>query len=245
MTRGRQGLALDDARGADDDVAVRVLVVEDDRSISEFVASGLRQEGYAVDTTYDGVDGLEKARSTPYDAAVIDVMLPRLDGLSLVGALRRAGVKTPVLFLSARHSVDDRVRGLQMGGDDYLTKPFAFAELLARLQAITRRGTLTSESNELSVADLRLDRMSRRVERAGTPIDLRPREYALLEFLMRHPGKVVSKAMIVSHVWDYSFDTGTNAVDVLVYRLREKIDRAFEPKLLHTVRGVGYVLKVA
>jgi two-component system OmpR family response regulator len=228
----------------DDDVAVRVLVVEDDRTIAEFVAAGLRQEGYAVDAADNGVDGLELARSGAYDAAVVDVMLPRLDGLSLVGALRRAGVHTPVLFLSAKHAVDDRVRGLQSGGDDYLTKPFAFAELVARLQAITRRGAAATEANELSVADLRLDRLSRRVERAGTPIDLRPREYALLEYLMRNPGKVVSKTMIVSHVWDYSFDTGTNAVDVLVYRLREKIDRAFEPKLLHTVRGVGYVLKV-
>jgi two-component system, OmpR family, response regulator len=226
-------------------VAMRVLVVEDDRSIAEFVATGLRQEGYAVDVAATGVDGLDLAQAAPYDAAVVDVMLPRLDGLSLVGALRRAGVRTPVLFLSARHTVDDRVRGLQAGGDDYLTKPFAFAELLARVQAITRRSTPGAESHELSVADLRLDRLSRRVERGGTPIELRPREYALLEYLMRHAGKVVSKTMIVSHVWDYSFDTGTNAVDVLVYRLREKIDRDFEPKLLHTVRGVGYVLKVA
>jgi two-component system OmpR family response regulator len=224
---------------------MRVLVVEDDKSIAEFVATGLRQEGYAVDVAGTGVDGLDLAQAARYDAAVIDVMLPRLDGLSLVGALRRAGVRTPVLFLSARHTVDDRVKGLQAGGDDYLTKPFAFAELLARLQAITRRAAPVPESHALSVADLTLDRLSRRVERGGTPIELRPREYALLEYLMRHAGKVVSKTMIVSHVWDYSFDTGTNAVDVLVYRLREKIDRDFEPKLLHTVRGVGYVLKVA
>jgi two-component system, OmpR family, response regulator len=226
-------------------VVMRVLVVEDDRSIAEFVATGLRQEGYAVDVAATGVEGLDLAQAAPYDAAVVDVMLPRLDGLSLVGALRRAGVRTPVLFLSARHTVDDRVKGLQAGGDDYLTKPFAFAELLARVQAITRRSTPGAESHELSVADLTLDRLSRRVERGGTAIELRPREYALLEYLMRHAGKVVSKTMIVSHVWDYSFDTGTNAVDVLVYRLREKIDRDFEPKLLHTVRGVGYVLKVA
>jgi two-component system OmpR family response regulator len=226
-------------------VVMRVLVVEDDRSIAEFVATGLRQEGYAVDVAATGVEGLDLAQAAPYDAAVVDVMLPRLDGLSLVGALRRAGVRTPVLFLSARHTVDDRVKGLQAGGDDYLTKPFAFAELLARVQAITRRSTPGAESHELSVADLTLDRLSRRVERGGTAIELRPREYALLEYLMRHAGKVVSKTMIVSHVWDYSFDTGTNAVDVLVYRLREKIDRDFETKLLHTVRGVGYVLKVA
>ena len=223
---------------------MRVLVVEDDPSIAEFVAGGLRQEGYAVDVADNGVDGLELASTQPYDAAVIDVMLPRLDGLSLVTALRRARVETPVLFLSARHSVDDRVRGLQTGGDDYLTEPFAFPELLARVQALMRRGHLSLEPTQLAIADLRLDRLSRRVERAGVPIELRPREFALLEYLMRHPGQVVSKAMIVSHIWDYSFDTGTNAVDVLVHRLRDRIDRQFEPKLLHTVRGVGYVLKV-
>jgi two-component system OmpR family response regulator len=226
------------------DARVRVLVVEDDRSIAEFVAAGLRQEGFAVDVADNGVDGLERCRAQPYEAAIVDVMLPRLDGLSLVAALRRSGVDTPVLFLSARHTVDDRVKGLQTGGDDYLTKPFAFAELLARVQALTRRGQRATEPTTLSIADLTLDRLTRRVERSGAPIDLRPREYALLELLMRHPGRVVSKAMIVSHVWDYSFDTGTNAVDVLVHRLRDKIDKAFEPKLLHTVRGVGYVLKV-
>jgi len=224
--------------------SVRVLVVEDDRSIAEFVAAGLRQEGYAVDVADNGIDGLDLARSQPYDAAVVDVMLPRLDGLSVVAALRRADVATPVLFLSARHSVDDRVRGLQTGGDDYLTKPFAFPELLARVQALTRRSHLPLEPVLLTVADLRLDRLARRVERGGVQIELRPREFALLEYLMRHHGKVVSKAMIVSHIWDYSFDTGTNAVDVLVHRLRDKIDRHFTPKLLHTVRGVGYVLKV-
>ena len=222
---------------------MRVLVVEDDRSIAEFVAAGLRQEGYTVDVADNGVDGLELASAEPYGAAIVDVMLPRLDGLSLVAALRRAGVTTPVLFLSARRSVDDRVKGQQGGGDDYLTKPFAFPELLARVQALSRRGQLTMEAAELVVADLRLDRLTRRVERAGIPIELRPREFALLEFLMRHAGKVVSKTMIVSHVWSYSFDTGTNAVDVLVHRLRDRIDKSFEPKLLHTVRGVGYVLK--
>ncbi len=222
---------------------MRVLVVEDDERIAEFVAGGLRQEGFGVDVADNGVDGLDRAQSQAYDAAIVDVMLPRLDGLSLVAALRRGGVQTPVLFLSARHTVDDRVKGLQTGGDDYLTKPFAFAELLARVQALTRRGQVAQEPTELTVADLRLDRITRRVERAGTVIDLRPREYALLEFLMRHAGRVVSKAMIVSHVWSYSFDTGTNAVDVLMHRVREKIDKGFSPKLLHTVRGVGYVLR--
>lgn len=223
---------------------MRILVIEDDRSIAEFVAAGLQREGYAVDIALNGVDGLEFAQAGTYDAAVVDVMLPRLDGLSLVTALRRASVSTPVLFLSARHTVDDRVKGLQAGGDDYLTKPFAFTELLARVRAITRRGHLTPEVAELSVADLRLDRLARKVERGGTPIDLRPREFALLEFLMQHAGKVMSKTTIVSHVWNYSFDTGTNAVDVLVYRLRDRIDKGFDRKLLHTVRGVGYVLKV-
>lgn len=224
---------------------MRILIVEDDASIASFVAAGLRQEGHTVDYVENGVDGLDLARAQAYDAAIVDVMLPRLDGLSLVSALRRAGVQTPVVFLSARHTVDDRISGLQAGGDDYLTKPFAFPELLARIQAITRRGQFSVEAVTLELADLRLDRLSRRVERNGQPIDLRPREYALLEYLLRQSGKVVSKTMIISHVWDYSFDTGTNAVDVLVYRLREKIDRDFEPKLLHTVRGVGYVLKVA
>jgi two-component system OmpR family response regulator len=223
---------------------VRILVIEDDRSIADFVSAGLRREGYAVDVALNGVDGLEMARAGPYDAAIVDVMLPRLDGLSLVTALRRANVHTPVLFLSARHTVDDRVKGLQSGGDDYLTKPFAFSELAARIQAITRRGHLAPESVELSVGDLRLDRLTRKVERAGTPIELRPREFALLEFLMQHAGKVMSKTTIVSHVWNYGFDTGTNAVDVLVYRLRDRIDKGFDRKLLHTVRGVGYVLKV-
>ena len=222
---------------------MRILVVEDDPSIAEFVAAGLRQEGLAVDVASNGVDGLDRASAHPYDAAIVDVMLPRLDGLSLVAALRRAGVTTPVLFLSARHSVDDRVKGLQTGGDDYLTKPFAFQELLARVQALTRRGQLPIEAAELAVGDLRLDRLTRRASRGGTPIELRPREFALLEYLMRHPGKVVSKTTIVSQVWNYSFDTGTNAVDVLVHRLRDKIDKDFAPKLLHTVRGVGYVLK--
>ena len=222
---------------------MRILVVEDDPSIAEFVATGLRQEGFAVDVASNGVDGLDRASAHPYDAAIVDVMLPRLDGLSLVAALRRAGITTPVLFLSARHSVDDRVKGLQTGGDDYLTKPFAFQELVARVQALTRRGQLPIESAELAVGDLRLDRLTRRASRGGTPIELRPREVGLLEYLMRHAGKVVSKTTIVSQVWNYSFDTGTNAVDVLVHRLRDKIDKDFAPKLLHTVRGVGYVLK--
>ena len=222
---------------------MRALIVEDDRAISEFVARGLREAGFAVDESADGGDGLEKALAEPYDVAIVDLMLPRRDGLSLIDELRRRGRTTPVLILSARRSVDDRVKGMQSGGDDYLTKPFAFAELLARVQALVRRATRAPDPTTLTLGDLTLDLLSRRVVRAGIPIELRPREFALLEYLLRHPGKVVSKTMILSHVWEYNFDPQTNIVDVLVSRLREKIDRPFERKLLRTVRGVGYILE--
>jgi two-component system OmpR family response regulator len=222
---------------------MRALVVEDDASIADFVVRGLKEAGFAVDHAAEGEAGLAVALDQPYDVAIVDVMLPRRDGLSLIEELRRRGVATPVLILSARRSVDDRVRGLQAGGDDYLTKPFAFAELLARIQALVRRATRAPEPTSLTVDDLVLDLLSRRVTRAGAALDLRPREFALLEFLMRNVGRVVSKTMILSHVWDYSFDPQTNVVDVLVSRLREKIDRPFAKKLLHTVRGVGYVLR--
>jgi len=222
---------------------VRALLVEDDATIADFVARGLREAGCAVDHESDGEAGLTAAAAQPYDVAIVDLMLPRRDGVSLIEELRRRGVATPVLILSARRSVDDRVRGLQAGGDDYLTKPFAFAELLARVQALVRRATRAPEPTTLTVDDLVLDLLSRRVTRGGKPVDVRPREFALLEFLMRHAGHVVSKTMILSHVWNYNFDPQTNVVDVLVSRLREKIDRPFEKKLLHTVRGVGYVLR--
>ena len=222
---------------------MRALLVEDDTTIAEFVVRGLREAGFVVDHAADGEAGLTAAATQPYDVAIVDLMLPKRDGLSLIEGLRRQGVTTPVLILSARRSVDDRVRGLQTGGDDYLTKPFAFAELLARVQALVRRATRTPEPTTLSVEDVTLDLLSRRVTRAGKPIDLRPREFTLLEYLMRNQGKVVSKTMILSHVWEYNFDPQTNIVDVLVSRLREKIDRPFEKKLLHTVRGVGYVLR--
>jgi two-component system, OmpR family, response regulator len=222
---------------------VRALLVEDDATIAEFVARGLREAGFAVDHAPDGEAGLNAALEHSYDVAIVDVMLPRRDGLSLIDELRRRGVVTPVLILSARREIDDRVRGLQAGGDDYLTKPFAFAELLARVQALVRRATRAPEPTTLTVDDLVLDLLSRRVTRAGKALDLRPREFALLEYLMRNVGRVVSKTMILSHVWEYSFDPQTNIVDVLVSRLREKIDRPFEKKLLHTVRGVGYVLR--
>ena len=223
---------------------MRVLVAEDDQVIADFVAQGLREAGYAVDLAATGPEALRKAVEGGYDAAVMDVMLPGLDGLSVIEQLRAKRQQMPVLILSARHTVDDRVKGLQAGGDDYLTKPFAFAELLARLQALLRRAGGAAEPTRLTAGDLTLDLLSRRVERAARPLELRPREFALLEYLMRHPGRVLSKTMILSHVWGYSFDPGTNVVDVLVSRLRDKVDEGFDTKLIHTVRGAGYVLKV-
>ena len=222
---------------------MRALLVEDDDTIAGFVERGLREAGFAVDRFADGESGLDAAVSQPYDVAVVDIMLPKRDGLSLIDEVRKRGVGMPVLILSARRSVDDHVTGLQAGGDDYLTKPFAFAELLARVQALVRRASRAPEPTTLTVDDLVLDLLSRRVTRGEVSIDLRPREFALLEYLMRNAGKVISKTMILSHVWDYSFDPQTNIVDVLVSRLREKVDRPFEKKLLHTVRGVGYVVR--
>jgi len=222
---------------------VRALIIEDDKTIADFVARGLREAGFAVDHAPDGEQGLEAALTNPYDVAIVDLMLPKRDGLSVIDELRRRGRPTPVLILSARRSVDDRVSGLQGGGDDYLTKPFAFSELLARVQALVRRATRAPEPTTLSVGDLSMDLLTRKVTRAGKPIDLRPREFALLEYLMRNAGRVISKTMILSHVWEYSFDPQTNIVDVLVSRLRDKIDKPFETKRLHTVRGVGYVLR--
>jgi two-component system OmpR family response regulator len=222
---------------------MRALIVEDDATIADFLAQGLREAGFAVDCATDGEAALGRTRQQAYDVAIVDLMLPKRDGLSVIDEMRRHGISTPVLILSARRSVDDRVKGLQAGGDDYLTKPFAFAELLARVQALVRRATRAPEPTTLTVEDLVLDLLSRRVTRSGKPIELRPREFALLEYLMRSAGRVVSKTMILSHVWEYSFDPQTNIVDVLVSRLREKIDRPFEQKLLHTVRGVGYVLR--
>ncbi|HTM24551.1 MAG TPA: response regulator transcription factor [Vicinamibacterales bacterium] len=222
---------------------MRVLLVEDDDTIAAFVEKGLREAGFAVDRAADGRTGLQRALADSYDAAIVDVMLPQMDGIDLIDSLRAKHVRTPVLILSAKRSVDDRVRGLQAGGDDYLTKPFAFAELLARVQALIRRATGAAEPTRLTVADLRLDLLTRKVSRGDRAVDLRPREFALLEYLMRNPDRVVSKTSILSHVWGYNFDPNTNVVDVLVSRLRDKIDRPFPVKLLQTVRGVGYVLR--
>jgi two-component system OmpR family response regulator len=220
---------------------MRVLVVEDDVKIASFVVKGLKQSGFAVDHCSDGEEGHILASATSYDAAVIDIMLPKLDGLSLVQKLRQEGVRVPVIILSAKASVDDRVRGLQAGGDDYLTKPFAFSELLARVQALIRRASNAREPTRLSAGDLTLDLVKREVIRGGEKIELQPREFALLEYLLRHAGRVVTKTMIMEHIWDYSFDPQTNVVDVLVSRLRNKMDK--DKKLVHTIRGVGYVLK--
>ena len=222
---------------------MRVLVVEDDKRIASFVVNGLKQSGFAVDHCTDGESGLEMARSVPYDAVVVDIMLPRLDGLALVQTLRAERKNVPVLILSAKATVDDRVRGLQAGGDDYLVKPFAFSELLARVQALIRRATHVTEPTKLSVADLSMDLLTREVTRAGQRIELQAREFSLLEFLMRNTGRAVTKTMILEHVWDYSFDPQTNVVDVLVHRVRSKVDRDFPTKLIQTIRGVGYVLK--
>jgi len=221
---------------------MRLLVVEDDPKLASFIVKGFKESGFAVDHCTDGSKGLNYALDEPYAVAVVDIMLPGLNGLSLVQELRKNKVATPVLLLSAKASVDDRVRGLRGGGDDYLTKPFAFVELLARVQALVRRATDTTEPSALTVADLSLDLLGRKVTRAGKQIDLQAREFALLEYLMRNAGRVVTKTMIFGHIWDYSFDPQTNVVDVLVCRVRNKVDKGFEKQRIKTLRGLGYML---
>ena len=220
---------------------MRILVVEDDNKIASFIVKGLKQAGYAVDRCADGEEGLLFAQSTTYDAAVVDIMLPKLDGLSLVQRLRAKKIRTPVIILSAKAAVDDRVKGLEAGADDYLTNPFAFSELSARLQALIRRASQSAEPSRLTSGDLELDLFSREVTRAGQKVDLQTREFALLEYLMRHAGRPVTKTMILEHIFDYSFDPQTNVVDVLIHRLRAKVDP--DKTRLQTIRGVGYVLK--
>ena len=223
---------------------MRVLVIEDDPAISAFVARGLTEAGFTVDVLGNGHEGLERALLRPaYDALIVDLMLPGLDGLHLISTLRDRGVKSPVLILSALRSIDDRVRGLHTGGDDYLTKPFAMAELVARVQALVRRSTGAPSATKLTVGDLTIDLLTREVTRGERRIELRPREFALLEYLARHPGRVISKSMILSQIWNYNFDPRTNVVDVLVHRLRQKIDPPGERPLIETRRGVGYVLR--
>jgi len=219
---------------------MRALVVEDEPRVRSFLERGLSEAAFAVDATERGDDALELALVHPYDVIVLDLMLPGCTGLEVVRELRRAGRSTPILILTARDQIDDRVRGLDSGADDYLVKPFAFAELLARVRSLLRRGS--AQTSLLEVGDLRIDLLSRRVVRAGRVIDLTPKEYALLEFLARHAGQVVTRTMIAEHVWDMNFDSFTNVIDVYIRYLRRKIDQDFETKLIHTRRGVGYVL---
>ncbi len=222
---------------------MRILIVEDDTGTASFIVKGLKQAGFVVEHAPDGEDGLHRALTESYDTIVVDIMLPKLDGLSLIDELRRRKLATPVIILSAKRSVDDRVKGLQAGGDDYLVKPFAFSELLARIQALIRRGGSVAEPTTLGAGDLHVDLLKHKVFRGDVEIYLQPREFALLEYLMRNAGMVVSKTMIMEHVWDYNFDPQTNVVEARICRLRDKIDRTFDRKLIHTIRGVGYVLE--
>jgi two-component system OmpR family response regulator len=219
---------------------VRILIVEDDDKIASFLAKGLKQNGFSVDTASDGDQALSLCRTVDYDSIVLDIMLPKLDGLSVLRTIRAEKRLVPVLLLSAKASVDNRVTGLQAGADDYLTKPFAFSELLARLQALIRRAP---PPTTLAVGDLSMNLLTREVFRDGQKIELQSREFALLELLLRHPGRPITKTMILEHVWDYSFDPQTNVVDVLAHRLRSKLEKGFPSKILHTIRGVGYVIK--
>ena len=222
---------------------MRILLVEDDKKTAAFIAKGLQRAGFAVDHAANGEDGLHLALTEPYDAAVVDIMLPQQDGLTIIEELRRKKINTPVILLSAKRSVDDRIRGLQTGSDDYLTKPFAFSELLARVRALIRRASGAPEPTRLQVGELSLDLLKREARRGEAKLELQPREFALLEYLMRHAGEAVSKTMLLEHIWGYEFDPQTNVVDVLVCRLRKKLEAESGEELIHTIRGVGYVLK--
>ncbi|MBU1341988.1 MAG: response regulator transcription factor [Proteobacteria bacterium] len=222
---------------------MRILVVEDDLKIAEFIQKGLKSSGFAVDHAATGMKGFELALDEPYDTLVVDIMLPELDGISLIKKIREQKNNTPIIILSARNRVDDRVNGLQAGADDYLTKPFAFSELLARIQALIRRACNVIDPVNLSYEGLSMDILKRQVKRNNESIELQPLEFSLLEYLLRNKERVVSRTMIMEHVWDYNFDPMTNVVEARICRLRDKIDKGFEPKLIHTVRGAGYVLK--
>ncbi|RKX47416.1 MAG: DNA-binding response regulator [Verrucomicrobia bacterium] len=222
---------------------MRILIIEDDRKISSFLKKGFKEVGYAADVAGDGEEGLLLVRQGIYDAIVADLMLPKLDGLSMIESMRAEGIDTPVIILSAKRSVDDRIRGLQAGGDDYMVKPFSFSELLVRVQTLLRRSQRTPQATILQVGDLKLNLTEHTADRDGEELELQPREFSLLEYMMRNVGRVITKTAILEHVYDYSFDPQTNVVDVLVCRLRNRIDKPFEQKLIHTIRGVGYVLK--
>lgn len=222
---------------------MNIIIIEDDKKTAAFIMKGLEQAGFNTVHAADGKDGLFKMKTGEFDVAVIDIMLPEMDGFTVIQKLREAKIKTPVLVLSAKNSVEDKVRGLQAGGDDYLAKPFAFAELLARIQALLRRASNVVEPTTLTVGDLTIDLLSHKVHRGGVRIDIQPQEYVLLEYLMRNAGRIVSKTMIIEHVWEYNFDPQTNIVETRMCRLREKIDKPFEKRLIHTVRGFGYVME--
>jgi len=222
---------------------MRILLIEDDTSVAEYIGKGLRQNGYTVDHCADGEEGLSLASTQSFDAMIVDRMLPNVDGLTIIKSLRAANNKSPVLILSALGEVDDRVKGLQAGGDDYLVKPFAFAELLARIEALLRRQQSSATETKLKVADLEMDLLAHKVTRGGESFNLQPREYKLLEYLMKHAGQVVTRTMLLENVWEYHFDPQTNVIDVHISRLRQKIDKDFDNQLLSTVRGAGYMLR--
>jgi two-component system, OmpR family, response regulator len=238
-------MLLTDAKSDEGQKGMRVLVIEDDRETAQFLQKSLKESGHGTDVAGDGLTGLDMARNTDYDVLIVDRMLPEKDGLSVISTLRDENVRTPVLILSALGEVDDRVKGLKAGGDDYLTKPYAYSELLARIEALTRRAVPDEQETRYSVGDLELDRLSHRVTRAGQQILLQPREFRLLEYLMKHAGQVVTRTMLLENVWDYHFDPQTNVIDVHISRLRGKIDKSFDKPLLHTVRGAGYMVREA
>ena len=223
---------------------MKLLLIEDDQVIANFVIKGLNEAGFSVDHMNDGQAGLNAALQENYDLAIIDIMLPKLDGLSIISRIREKKLNTPIIILSAKRTVDDRINGLQHGGDDYLTKPFSFSELLARVEALLRRASNIVEPTTLEIEDLELDLLSRTARRAGKKIDLQPKEFALLEYLARNTGRVLSKTMIMERVWNYDFDPGTNVVEARISKLREKVDKNHDASLIHTVRGLGYVLKI-